>query len=61
VVRATGAAALSAGFLAFQAATLSAWLLVMRRILRLADAAWWIPVLAYPAVFWTIGLGRTRS
>ena len=47
-----------AGFLAFQAATLSAWLLVMRRILRLADAAWWIPVLAYPAVFWTIGLGQ---
>lgn len=47
-----------AAFIGFQAATLGAWLLVMRRILRASGWAWCIPMLAYPAVFWTMGLGQ---
>jgi hypothetical protein len=47
-----------AALVAFQAASLAAWLLVMRRILGAPGGAWWMPVLAYPAVFWTLGLGQ---
>ena len=47
-----------AGFVLFQALTLAAWLLVMRRILDLRGWVWCVPVLAYPAVFWTLGLGQ---
>ena len=48
-----------AAFVVFQAATLAAWLLVMRRvILTMQGWAWCVPVLAYPAVFWTLGLGQ---
>jgi alpha-1,2-mannosyltransferase len=46
------------GFVLFQVATLGAWLLVMRRIMQEAGWAWCLPVLAYPAVFWTLGLGQ---
>lgn len=45
-------------FVGFQAATASAWLFVMRRILGARGWAWCLPVLAYPAVFWTFGLGQ---
>jgi hypothetical protein len=45
-------------FVLFQAAALAAWLLVMRRILRARGWAWCLPMLAYPAVFWTLGLGQ---
>jgi hypothetical protein len=47
-----------AGFVLFQAATLGAWLVVMRRILCSPDWGWCVPMLAYPAVFWTLGLGQ---
>jgi len=45
-------------FLLFEAATLALCLIVMREIL--ADRAWSaiIPVLAFPAAFWTLGLGQ---
>jgi len=45
-------------FVVFQAATLGAWLLVMCRILRVRSWTWCVPLLAYPAVFWTLGLGQ---
>lgn len=45
-------------FVIFQALTLSAWLLVMQRILNVQGWAWCLPMLAYPAVFWTLGLGQ---
>jgi alpha-1,2-mannosyltransferase len=47
-----------AAFLLFEAATLALCLIVMRKIL--ADRAWSaiIPVLAFPAAFWTLGLGQ---
>jgi len=47
-----------ASFVLFQAATLALWLVVARRILAARGWAWCVPVLAYPAVFWTIGLGQ---
>jgi alpha-1,2-mannosyltransferase len=46
------------GFVIFQAVTLVAWLLVMNRILDARGLSWCLPVLAYPAVFWTLGLGQ---
>ncbi len=46
------------GFVLFETTTLAAWLLVMRRIMRAQGWAWCVPVLAYPAVFWTLGLGQ---
>jgi Glycosyltransferase family 87 len=46
------------GFVGFQALTLGAWLLVMRCILRSPGWAWCLPMLAYPAVFWTMGVGQ---
>jgi alpha-1,2-mannosyltransferase len=45
-------------FVAFEVATIAGWLLVMRRILQVPGWAWCIPVLAYPSVFWTFGLGQ---
>jgi alpha-1,2-mannosyltransferase len=45
-------------FVLFQAATLGLWLGVAQRILAVRGWAWCLPVLAYPAVFWTIGLGQ---
>ena len=45
-------------FIVFQAATLALWLVVARRILAARGWTWCIPVLAYPAVFWTVGLGQ---
>lgn len=43
----------------FQGATLALWLATARRILGApAGWAWCVPVLAYPAVFWTMGLGQ---
>lgn len=45
-------------FYAFEFATLTAFVLVMRGILREPGWAWIAPVLAYPAVFWTLGLGQ---
>ncbi|HEX2940822.1 MAG TPA: glycosyltransferase family 87 protein, partial [Rhodopila sp.] len=47
-----------AAFVLFQATTLAAWLLLMRRILQERGWTWCIPVLAYPAVFWTLGQGQ---
>lgn len=47
-----------AAFAAFITASLGAWLLVMRRILRQPGWTWCIPVLAYPSVFWTLGQGQ---
>jgi hypothetical protein len=45
-------------FIIFEAVTFAAWMLVMRRILDVRGWIWCVPVLAYPAVFWTIGLGQ---
>jgi hypothetical protein len=45
-------------FYAFEFATLAAFLLVMRQVLREPGWAWIAPVLAFPAVFWTLGLGQ---
>jgi hypothetical protein len=45
-------------YILFQAATLALWLLVAQRILAARGWAWCLPVLAYPAVFWTMGLGQ---
>src|SRR5277367_811316 len=47
-----------ASFILFEAATLALWLGVARRILAARGWTWCLPVLAYPAVFWTIGLGQ---
>jgi alpha-1,2-mannosyltransferase len=45
-------------FVLFEAATLALCLVVMRRIL--AERHWWamIPVLAFPPLFWALGLGQ---
>src|ERR1700722_3590793 len=45
-------------FYAFEIATLAAFLYTIRQILREPDWAWAGPVLAFPAVFWTLGLGQ---
>jgi alpha-1,2-mannosyltransferase len=45
-------------FVLFQAATLMPFVLVMRRILGERDWRWLAPLLAFPAVFWTLGLGQ---
>lgn len=42
----------------FQVATLVTFVGTMRSLLRLQGAAWLLPVLAFPSVFWTIGLGQ---
>ncbi len=45
-------------FYVFEIVTLAAFLLVMRRILREPGWTWIAPVLAFPAIFWTFGLGQ---
>lgn len=45
-------------FVVFEAATLAAYLIVMRRILDERSSASLVPVLAFPALFWTLGLGQ---
>jgi alpha-1,2-mannosyltransferase len=47
-----------AAFYLFEFATLAAFLLVMRSILREPGWTWLAPVLAFPAIFWTLGLGQ---
>ena len=47
-----------ASFIVFQTATLALWLFTARRILAAHGWGWCLPVLAYPAVFWTVGLGQ---
>src|SRR6516165_10155215 len=45
-------------FLVFEAATLAVYLIVMSRILGEHTFTALVPVLAFPAVFWTLGLGQ---
>jgi hypothetical protein len=47
-----------AAFLVFEAATLALYLIVARRILGERSWAVLVPLLAFPAVFWTLGLGQ---
>jgi hypothetical protein len=47
-----------AAFLVFEAATLALCLIVMRGILAEREWSAIIPVLAFPAAFWTLGLGQ---
>jgi alpha-1,2-mannosyltransferase len=47
-----------ASFVVFETATLALWLVAARHILAARGWTWCIPVLAYPAVFWTVGLGQ---
>ena len=42
----------------FEIATLAAFLAVIREILHEPGWAWAGPVLAFPAIFWTLGLGQ---
>lgn len=46
------------GFTIFEAATLLLYLLALRPILASPGRLWLVPALAYPAVFWTLGLGQ---
>ncbi len=45
-------------FAVFQIATLVPFLLIVRHLLRHTTYGWLAAVLAFPAVFWTIGLGQ---
>ena len=45
-------------FLVFEAASLALYLIVARRILQETGWAALVPLLAFPAVFWTLGLGQ---
>jgi alpha-1,2-mannosyltransferase len=45
-------------FIAFETITLALYLFVARRILGERSLATLVPVLAFPAVFWTVGLGQ---
>ena len=45
-------------FLAFEGATLILYLIVLRNILDDRSFAGLVPILAFPAVFWTLGLGQ---
>lgn len=45
-------------YVLFEAASLLAYLFVARRILGSAGRATLLPILAFPAVFWTLGLGQ---
>jgi hypothetical protein len=47
-----------AAFLVFEAATLALCLIVMREILAERDWSAIVPVLAFPAALWTLGLGQ---
>jgi alpha-1,2-mannosyltransferase len=45
-------------FYVFEFATLAAFLLTFRRILDHPGWGWIAPVLAFPAIFWTLGVGQ---
>ena len=45
-------------FLVFEGATLILYLIVVRNILDERSFAGLVPILAFPAVFWTLGLGQ---
>ena len=45
-------------FAVFQVATLGMFIVMMRSLLRERGAGWLAPLLAFPAVFWTFGLGQ---
>jgi hypothetical protein len=45
-------------FCLFQFVTLGLFILVMRCVLRESGWTWLPPLLAFPAVFWTLGLGQ---
>jgi alpha-1,2-mannosyltransferase len=45
-------------FYIFEITTLVAFVLTMRLVLREPGWAWLGPVLAFPAIFWTLGLGQ---
>jgi alpha-1,2-mannosyltransferase len=45
-------------FYGFEIATLAAFAFTMRQILREPGWSWVGPVLAFPAIFWTFGLGQ---
>lgn len=45
-------------FAVFEAATLALYLVALRPIVDRRGALWLIPALAFPAVFWTFGLGQ---
>jgi alpha-1,2-mannosyltransferase len=45
-------------FYVFEFATMAAFLFTMRRIVREPGWLWAGPVLAFPAIFWTLGLGQ---
>jgi alpha-1,2-mannosyltransferase len=45
-------------YVGFEVVTLGLYLIVMRGILREPGSGWLIPVLAFPAVFWTLGYGQ---
>jgi len=47
-----------AAFIAFEAATFALYLIVMRRILAGRGWAVVIPILAFPPLFWVLGLGQ---
>ena len=47
-----------AAFLVFESATLFLYLIVLRNILDDRSFAGLVPILAFPAVFWTLGLGQ---
>jgi alpha-1,2-mannosyltransferase len=45
-------------FAVFQVATLGMFIVMMRSLLREQGAGWLAPLPAFPAVFWTFGLGQ---
>jgi hypothetical protein len=45
-------------FAVFQLATLAMFVAMMRALMREPGYGWLMPLLAFPAVFWTIGLGQ---
>ncbi len=45
-------------FILFQLAPLIPFVLIARSILKMPGLAWLVPVLAFPAIFWTVGLGQ---
>jgi len=47
-----------AAFAVFEATTLALYLIVVQRILGVAEWQWLLPALAFPATFWTIGYGQ---
>ena len=45
-------------FAVFESVTFALFLLMMRALLRESGIAWLVPLLAFPAVFWNVGLGQ---